>query len=105
MKIHPVFNTVKLRPYIEDPIQGRPQPTRPPPTVEGPDPEWNVEYVKNSKVVRKKLYFLVKWEGYPQEESSWEPASNLQHAEEAIEDFYRKHPKAPRTKEVQLAAH
>jgi hypothetical protein len=105
MRIHPVFNTVKLRPYIEDPIPGRPQAPRPPPTVQGDHPEYTVEYIKNSKVSRRKIYFLVKWAGYPQEESTWEPLKNLQNAKESIQDFYKRHPNAPRTGEVQLAAH
>jgi hypothetical protein len=39
---------------------------------------------------------LVKWKGYPHEESTWEPEANLEHAPKAVKDFYIKHPAAPR---------
>src|ERR1700742_2413814 len=52
MKIHPVFNTVKLRPYQEDTVPGREPPPRPPPLIEGDEPEWEVEYIKDSLGIR-----------------------------------------------------
>ena len=39
MKIHPIFNTVKLRPYLPDAIPGRESPPRPPPMIDGNKPE------------------------------------------------------------------
>lgn len=96
MKIHPVFNTVKLRPFFEDPIPGRRVPSRPPPVIEGEAPEYEVEYLKDSRLHRGKLQYLVKWKGYPQEESTWEPATNLENSKKLIEEFHKKHPSAPR---------
>ena len=96
MKLHPVFHTVKLHPYFPDTIPGRRPPTRLPPVVEGDMPEWEVEYIKDSRLRGRSLQYLVKWKGYPHEESTWEPVSNLQHAAEAVSDFHRKHPSAPR---------
>jgi hypothetical protein len=46
MKIHPVFNVAKLRPFHEDTIQGRIPPVRPPPVVKGETPEWEVNIAK-----------------------------------------------------------
>lgn len=105
MKIHPVFNTVKLRPYVEDPILERPQPIRPPPVIDGPKPEWETEYLKNSRVLRGKLQFLVKWKGYPHEDSTWEPLEYLKKVKGLIQDFYKNHPKAPRTRAVEPFLH
>jgi hypothetical protein len=34
--------------------------------------------------------YLVKWKGYGIEESTWEPKSNLEHAEEAMDEFSRR---------------
>src|SRR5215813_3784681 len=96
MKLHPVFNTSRLCPYKEDIIPGRKDPPPPPPVVEGETPEWEVEFIKDSRFYRGKLQFLVKWKGYPHEESTWEPEVNLKHAPKSIEKFYLKHPAAPR---------
>ena len=96
MKIHPVFNTVKLRPFHPDTIPGRKPPSRPPPVIEGDHPEWEVEYIKDSRIYRDKLQYLVKWKNYPQEESTWEPAENLENASKTIKDFHSKYPSAPR---------
>src|ERR1700761_7238597 len=96
MKIHPVFNTVKLRPYQEDTVPGREPPPRPPPLIEGDEPEWEVEYIKDSRIRRGKLEYLLKWEGYPQEESTWQPESYVQNSPELISEFYAKHPSAVR---------
>ena len=96
MKIHPVFNTVKLRPFIPDPIPGRNPNPRPPPLIESNEPEWEIEMIKDSKLVRGRLHFLIKWRGYPHEESTWEPADNLNNADHLVRDFYARHPSAPR---------
>ena len=70
MKIHPVFNTVKLRPYQEDQIPGRVTHSRPGPVIQGDHPEWEVEYIADSKLKYGKLHYLVKWKGHPIEEST-----------------------------------
>ena len=46
--------------------------------------------------MRGKLKYLVKWKGYPQEESTWEPESHLTKARKAVAEFHAKHPSAPR---------
>jgi hypothetical protein len=43
----------------------------------------------------KSLYFLVQWKGYPEDESTWEPGTSLEHAKETIEEFYEENPEAP----------
>lgn len=98
MKLHPVFNTVKLRPYYPDTIPGRQSPPqRPAPVVEGDQPEWVVEYIKDSRFVGEHGFqYLVKWKGWPHEDSTWEPAANLKNAALAVEEFHQKHPSAPR---------
>ena len=96
MKIHPVFNTVKLRPYHADAIPGRKPPSRPPPVIKGNNPEWEVEFIKDSRLYRGKLQYLVKWKNYPHEECTWEPVENLKKSGRAIKDFHSKHPSAPR---------
>jgi len=96
MKLHPVFHTVKLRPYCPDTIPGRLPPQRLPPVIEGESPEWEVEYLKDSRYTQRGLEYLVKWKEYPHEECTWEPVGHLENATGAIEKFHQKHPSAPR---------
>src|SRR5215470_2630708 len=95
-KIHPVFNTVKLRPYKPDTLDRSVANTRPLPTIIDNEPEYAIEYLLDSRLYKGKLQYLVKWKGYPKEESTWEPVSELHRAGREIEDFHRKHPSAPR---------
>ena len=80
-RLHPIFNIVKLTLAPEDPISGR-HPL-PPPLLEIVDreEEWVVEEILDSKVINRKLRYLVKWEGFGIEHNSWEPRNNL-HAPE-----------------------
>ena len=96
MKVHPVFNTVKLRPFTKDTISGRNPPSRPPPVINGDNPEWEVEYIKDSRLQRGKLQYLVKWKGYAQEESTWEPEECVKNSQSLVKDFHSKHPSAPK---------
>ena len=91
--VHPVFHVSKLNPYHEDPEQlNHPQP--PPDIVEG-KPEWEVEAILGSKIIRNQLKFLVKWKGWPDSENSWEPEANIENATELVEAFYKEFPNAP----------
>ena len=45
---------------------------------------------------RRKLQFLVKWEGYGIEHNSWEYSENVANAQEEVADFYVRNPTAPR---------
>lgn len=94
-RLHPVFNVVKLTLARPDPIPSRrPQPPPLPEIIEGEE-EWIVEEILDSKVMNRKLRYLVKWEGFGVEHNSWEPWDNV-HAPERITEFYRRHPGAAR---------
>ena len=53
-----------------------------------------MEEILDSKIVNRRLCYLIKWEGYGIEHNSWEPARDV-HAPEHIVDFYQRHPRAP----------
>ena len=36
-----------------------------------------VEAIRDKKAIRGELHYLVKWQGYPEAENSWEPAKKL----------------------------
>ena len=94
-RLHPVFNVVKLSLAPLDPIPGRR--TSPPPLPEIVDgkEEWVVEEILDSRMVNRKLCYLVKWEGFGVEHNSWEPWDNV-HVPELVTDFYQRHPGAAR---------
>ena len=92
--IHPVFHTGKLTPYeSNEEAHGKVKP--PPGPVIPEDNEYEVEEVIDSKFYgkgKKKIKYLVKWKGWPIEESEWMwPQDSFQ---EAIDDFHKTHPNA-----------
>ena len=92
--IWPIFNEVFLTPYVPS---SRPGPLRPLPQLVDDVEEYEVESIEDSKLVRGKLRYLVKWAGYPERHHwTWEPIENLTHADNAISKFHREHPSAPR---------
>ena len=94
MKIHPVFHISLLEPYKSSLIPGRIIP--PPPPVEVmTDTEWEVESILDSKYLRSRLLYFVKWKGYPISDNSWEPAVNLENSPILISKFHRLYPSKP----------
>ena len=92
--IWPVFNEVFLTPYVPS---SRPGPQRPLPQLVDDVEEYEVESIVDSKLVRGKLRYLIKWAGYPERHHwTWEPVENLTHANDAIVKFHQEHPSAPR---------
>ena len=93
MRIHPVFHAFKLIPYHVDKIAGRNPPKPPAVQIDG-NPEFEVETILDSRVRRQRVQYLVKWVGYSEAENTWEPARNVAHAKELLDDFHRTHPEA-----------
>lgn len=52
---------------------------------------YNVEKIVEKKRINGKVLYFVKWEGYSEEDNTWEPASNLKHLKTMINDFNNKH--------------
>lgn len=82
LRIHPVANISKLRRYLRSPekFAGRPQPLpRPPPECADAagDGQYIVERILAERKNGRSRQYLIKWVGYPVEESSWEPLRNL----------------------------
>ena len=94
-QLHPVFPIVKLTPAPPDPFPGRQVAPPPPPDIIDGHEEFEVETILDSRLRYRKVQYLVKWKGYGIGENSWEPAANL-HAPDAVADFYRRNPGAPR---------
>lgn len=52
-----------------------------------------VEKILDSKLVGRKVLYLVKWEGFDdEEENTWEPEKNLDDCMEKLEDYWKSNP-------------
>ena len=76
--LHPVFNIDRLRSYSPsddfkanappDPVDFNPQDNT---------PVFRVEALLRRRKIRNKVSYLVKWLGYPDYDSTWEPRQKL----------------------------
>ena len=64
--------------------------------TEDGEEEYEVDYIRDSKLFGCTLKYLVRWTGYGEVEDTWEPAKNLAHALDKIKDFHALNPGAPR---------
>ena len=72
-----------------------PSPSPSPSVVIDAEKEFEIKEVLNSKFMRSRLFYLVKWKGYPISENSWQPAINLKNAPELVNSFHSKYPTKP----------
>ena len=77
IRCHPVFNITALRRYEQNTIPGRRQPPPPPFTDLNGQTRYMVERVLDDRQRRHQTQYLVKWQGYPDDEATWEPEGNL----------------------------
>mgnify|MGYP000432717838 CR=1 FL=1 len=83
MRLHLVFHVSLLEPYASKSIPGRVIP--PSPLIEFEEGlEYEVKAILDSKVVKKKLFYLVDWLGYKLPNQLWEPAENLNNTKELV---------------------
>jgi hypothetical protein len=84
-KIHNVFHVSLLEPWhgregaVEEPA---------PILVQGEE-EYEVKAIQAHRTTRKGMEYLVRWKGYSPAEDSWEPAENLQHAGEVVQEYHK----------------
>ena len=94
LKVHPVFHVNRLSPWHNN---GLKQPPPPPPEIVDGEEVYVVDKILDSRFYRRKLQYLVRWKGYGEDGDTWEPEDHLLGtADQAIKDFYRKNPAAPR---------
>ena len=94
-KIHNIFHATLLIPYKETTINGSQNQEPAPELIDG-QPEWEVEQILRVRRYRRQVQYLVRWKGFSEAHDSWEPATNV-HADELIQEFYKRYPKAIRS--------
>jgi hypothetical protein len=58
---------------------------------------YDAKRIVDSRVVRNKRQYLVLWDGFPDEEATWEPVDHLGDAQQLIADYERREAVHPRT--------
>ena len=85
-RIYPVFHVSLLKRYkTSDIFNNRQEP--PEPVLVEDHVEYEVKKVLDKRKRYNRTEYLVKWQGYPDYDSTWEPITNLANAKQAIEDF------------------
>jgi hypothetical protein len=90
--IHPVFHIDLLTPYKETIMHG-PNFTRPTPELIDGEEEYSVEKILDSRHFgrRRRLQYLVKWEGYPDAENMWVDKDDV-FADDKVREFKASNP-------------
>jgi hypothetical protein len=90
LRVHPTFHVSLLKPVARDASRpNREHNSKPPPDLVHNEPEFEVEAVLKSKQLRGREWeYLVKWKGYYPIEASWVNESDMEHAQEAIQEFH-----------------
>jgi hypothetical protein len=92
--IHPVFHINLLTPYKERIMHG-PNFTRPTPELIDGEEEYSIEKILDSRHFgrRRRLQYLVKWEGYPDAENMWVDKDDV-FADDKVREFKASNPDA-----------
>ena len=83
--IHPIFHTSLLTLYIKTHAHG-PNYSQPPPNLIDDEEQYKVEQIRNHQHHRcsRMLQYLIKWQGYPKSDNTWEPADQV-HAPDLLQ--------------------
>lgn len=55
---------------------------------ESDDIEFEVEKIMDHRDVNGKLFYLIKWCGFPNSDNTWEPRDGLVNCQEAINEYH-----------------
>ena len=95
---HRTFTVSLLHAAADDPIPGQVIPPPLPVIVEGKE-EWEVEEVLDSRRIRGRLQYLVKWRGFVA--PTWEPEESLAEAQ-PVDDYHERYPQWPALAQLAL---
>ncbi|KAG6890473.1 hypothetical protein C0992_001330 [Termitomyces sp. T32_za158] len=72
------------------------QPEQPPPMEVKDKYYYKVDHILDSRLVRGRPHYLVRWKGYGPEDNTWEPQHHLNNALDKLQIFHQQHPEKPR---------
>jgi hypothetical protein len=92
LRVHPIFHVLLLKSISRDASRpNREHNSRPPPNLIHNDPKFEVEVMLKSRQLKgRKWEYLVKWKGYHPIEASWVNESDMEHAQETMEEFHNR---------------
>ena len=96
MRIHNTFHILLIKLYEDNKFPSQIQ--EPPPSIqiEGEE-EYELDEIIDSRLHYNKLQYRTKWTGNPPEHDKvWYPASNFEHATNAIKRFHHRYPQKSR---------
>jgi hypothetical protein len=90
LRVHPTFHVSFLKSVAHDASRpNREHNSRPPPDLVHNELKFEVEAMLKSRQLRgREREYLVKWKGYHLIEAFWVNESDMEHAQEAIEEFH-----------------
>jgi hypothetical protein len=89
-KIHNVFHAVLLKPYVETEVHGE-NFSQPVPDILDGEEVYNVETILKHWRREKSYQYLIKWEGYPISEASWEPKEAFSNDGDLLAIYKQRH--------------
>jgi len=90
LRVHPTFHVSVLKSVARDASRlNQEHNSRPQPNLVHNEPEFEVEAVLKSRKLRgQERKYLFKWKGYHPIKASWVNESDMEHAQEATEEFH-----------------
>jgi RNase H-like domain found in reverse transcriptase/Reverse transcriptase (RNA-dependent DNA polymerase)/Integrase zinc binding domain/Chromo (CHRromatin Organisation MOdifier) domain len=89
-KVHNIFHAVLLKPYIEMEVHGENFP-RPILDILYGEEVYNVETILKHRKRGQSYQYLIKWEGYPISEASWEPETAFSDDGDLLSTYKQRH--------------
>jgi len=86
--IHDIFNEDLLTHCKKAEFASQHKDPAPPPDIINEEEEYEVEEIREHRKKGRGTQFLVHWKGYGNEHDQWMTETNLQHAKEAIQDYW-----------------
>lgn len=77
-------------------MRGEPRQPQPIALEEVEHPEYEVDKILGSRLVKGGTQYLVRWKGYGAFDDTWEPATHLENASEKVKEFLARGPRGKR---------